>query len=43
MFGNETAMKISKIPLSNSTVYRRILEMPFDIKKKMCGYYTLVR
>ena len=33
MLGNEVAMKISKIPLSNDTVHKRILEMPSDIEK----------
>ena len=37
MVGNEAAMKISKIPLSNDTVHRRILEMSSDSEKNVCG------
>ena len=32
MLGNDAAMKISKITLSNDTVNRRILEMSSDIE-----------
>ena len=37
MLGNEAAMKISKITLSNDTVNRRILEISSDIEKNVCG------
>ena len=36
MFGNKAAMKICKIPLSNDTVCRLILEMSSDIAKNVC-------
>ncbi|XP_067118749.1 zinc finger BED domain-containing protein 5-like [Centruroides vittatus] len=32
MLGNEATMKISKIPLSNDTAHRRIIEMSSDIE-----------
>ena len=35
MLGNEAALKISKIPLSDDTVRRRILEMSSDIEKNV--------
>ena len=35
MFGNEAAIKISKIFLSIDTVHRRNLEMSFDIEKNV--------
>ena len=37
MLGNEAALKISKIPLSDDTVHRRILEMSSDIEKNVSG------
>jgi len=37
MLGNEAALKISKIPLSDDTVRRRILEMSSDIEKNVSG------
>ncbi|XP_046986093.1 zinc finger BED domain-containing protein 5-like [Schistocerca americana] len=37
MLGNETAMKISEIPLSNDTVHRPIIEMCIDIEKNACN------
>ena len=37
MLGDEAAIKIGKIPLSNDTVHRRILEMFSDIEKNVCG------
>ena len=37
MLGNEAAMKISKIYLSNDTVHMRILEMSSDIEKNVCS------
>ena len=37
MLGNEAAMKISKITLSNDIVNRHILEMSSDIEKNVCG------
>ena len=37
MLGNEASMKISKITLSNDTIYRRILEMSSDIRRNVCG------
>lgn len=37
MLGNEAAKEISKIPLSNDTVHRRILEMSSNIEKNVCS------
>ena len=37
MLGNKAALKISKIPLSDDTVCRRILKMSFDIEKNVSG------
>ena len=37
MLGNGAALKISKIPLSNDTVRRRILEMSFAIERNVSG------
>ena len=37
MLGNEAALKISKIPLSDDTVRKRILEMSSDIEKNVSG------
>ena len=37
ILGNEAALKISKIPLSDDTVRRRILEMSSDIEKNVSG------
>lgn len=37
MMRNEATMKISKIPLSNDTVHRGILETSSDIEKTVCS------
>ena len=37
MLGNEAAKKISKVPLSNDTVHRRILEISTNIEKTVCS------
>ena len=37
MLGNETGLKISKIPLSDDTLCRRIPEMSSDIEKNVSG------
>ncbi|XP_014782427.1 zinc finger BED domain-containing protein 5 [Octopus bimaculoides] len=37
MLGNEAAKQMNKIPLSNDTVHKRILEMPFSIEKNICS------
>ena len=37
MLRNKAVMKISKIPLSNDTVYRRISEMSPDVEKNVRG------
>ena len=37
MLGNEAAKEISKVPLSNDTVHRRILEMSTNIEKTVCS------
>ena len=37
MLENEAAMITCRITLSNDTVNRRILEMPSDIEKNVCG------
>ena len=37
MLGNEAALKISKIPLSDDTIRRPILEMSSDIEKNVSG------
>ena len=37
MLGNEAAKEISKVPLSNDTVYRRILETSTNIEKTVCS------
>ena len=37
MLGNEVAIGISKITLSNYTINRRTLEMYSDIEKNACG------
>ena len=42
MLGNEAAMKISKITLSNDTVDRHILEMSSDIEKIYVVIYSSV-
>ena len=35
--GNQAAKEISKVPLSNGTTYRRILEMSTNIEKTVCS------
>ena len=37
LLGNETALKISKVPLSKNTVHRHILEMSSVIEKNVSG------
>ena len=37
MLGNEAAKEISKVPLSNDTVHRRILEMSTNSEKTVCS------
>ena len=37
MLGNEAAKEISKVPLSNDAVHRRILEMSTNIEKTICS------
>ena len=37
MLGNEAAKEISKVPLSNDTVHRRILEGSTNIEKTVCS------
>ena len=37
MLGNEAAKEISKVPLPNDTVPRRILKMSTNIEKTVCS------